>query len=189
MFCKSLDIPDVKILRPVRHEDPRGFFSEIFSTRELAAAGIELEIVQENFAFSKLAHTVRGIHFQTPPHEQAKLVQVVSGAIYDVAVDLRRGSPWYGQYVSAVISANEWNQILIPSGFGHGLCTLEPDTAVLYKVTAHFSKANDTGIRWNDPELDIPWPLNDAEPLLSTKDESLPTLAEFDTPFVYKEQA
>lgn len=187
MYCKSLDIPDIKILQPVRHEDSRGFFSEVFSSRDLAAVGIELDFVQENFAFSKQAHTVRGIHFQTPPHEQAKLVQVVSGAIYDIAVDLRRGSPWYGQFVSARISAKEWNQILIPAGFGHGLCTLEPDTAVLYKVTAHFSKAHDTGILWNDSELNIPWPLDGARPLISTKDKSLTTLAEFDTPFVYEE--
>ena len=189
MQCKSLDIPDVKILQPVRHEDSRGFFSEIFNTQDLAASGLELEIVQENFAFSNQAHTIRGIHFQTPPYEQAKLVQVVSGAIYDVAVDLRKGSPWYGQFTGAEISAKKWNQILIPAGFGHGLCTLEPNTAVIYKVTQHFSKQHDTGIFWNDPELDIPWPLGNTKPLLSDKDEVLPMLSNFSSPFIYKEPA
>jgi dTDP-4-dehydrorhamnose 3,5-epimerase len=187
MQCKSLDIPDVKILQPVRHEDSRGFFSEIFNARDLAETGIELNIVQENFALSKQAYTVRGIHFQTPPYEQTKLIQVVSGAIYDVAVDLRKGSPWYGQYVGAKISAEEWNQILVPAGFGHGLCTLEPNTAVIYKVTQHFSKQHDAGIFWNDPELDIPWPIDDAKPVLSAKDAALPMLANFATPFVYEE--
>jgi dTDP-4-dehydrorhamnose 3,5-epimerase len=189
MQCKSLNIPDVKILQPVRHEDSRGFFSEIFNTKDLATSGLELEIVQENFAFSKQAHTIRGIHFQTPPYEQAKLVQVVSGAIYDVAVDLRKGSPWYGQFAGAEISAKKWNQILIPAGFGHGLCTLEPNTAVIYKVTQHFSKQHDAGISWNDPELDIPWPLGNIKPLLSDKDEALPMLANFSSPFIYKEPA
>jgi dTDP-4-dehydrorhamnose 3,5-epimerase len=187
MHCKSLDIPAVKILQPVKHEDPRGFFSEIFSARALAEFDIELDVVQENFAFSEQAHTIRGIHFQTPPFEQAKLVQVVSGAIYDIAVDLRKGSPWYGQYVGATISASEWNQILIPAGFGHGLCTLEPNTAVIYKVTAQYSKQHDAGIFWNDPELAIPWPLEGTEALVSAKDKLLPLLADFATPFVYEE--
>lgn len=189
MQCKSLNIPDVKILQPVRHEDSRGFFSEIFSTRELDASNLELEVRQENFAFSKQPYTIRGIHFQTPPYEQAKLVQVVNGAIYDVAVDLRKGSPWYGQFAAAEISAKKWNQILIPAGFGHGLCTLEPNTAVIYKVTKHYSKQHDTGILWNDPELDIPWPLGNTKPLLSDKDKTLPMLANFSTPFIYEEHA
>jgi dTDP-4-dehydrorhamnose 3,5-epimerase len=188
MYCQSLDIPDVKILRPVQHEDARGFFSEIYNAREMAAAGLNLNFVQENLAFSKQAGTVRGIHFQTPPHEQIKLVQVVRGAIYDVAVDLRAGSPWYGKFVAAEISADNWNQILIPEGFGHGLVTLEDDTTVLYRVTAHFSREHDKGVRWDDRELGIAWPLRGRKPLLSAKDIELPTLADFDTPFVYGEE-
>lgn len=189
MQCKSLDIPDIKLLQPVKYDDSRGFFSEIYNTGDLAEAGIELDIVQENFSLSKHAYTIRGIHFQTPPYEQTKLVQVVSGAIYDVAVDLRKGSPWYGKFVGAEISAKEWNQILVPAGFGHGFCTLEPNTAVIYKVTQRFSKQHDTGIFWNDPELDIPWPLGNTKPLLSAKDEALPMLTNFSTPFIYEGHA
>jgi dTDP-4-dehydrorhamnose 3,5-epimerase len=185
MYCESLDIPEVKILRPVRHEDSRGFFSEIYNHQAITKAGIHLDIVQENLAYSKQANTVRGIHFQTPPFAQAKLVQVVRGAIFDVAVDLRAGSPTYGHFVSAEISAANWNQILIPEGFGHGLCTLEPDTQVIYKVTAHYSHEHDAGIRWDDSEIGINWPLTDT-PLLSDKDEALPLLKDFDTPFTYE---
>jgi dTDP-4-dehydrorhamnose 3,5-epimerase len=189
MYCQSLDIPEVKILQPVRHEDARGFFSEVFNARQIAETGIALNIVQENLAFSKLPYTVRGIHFQTPPAEQAKLVQVISGSIYDVAVDLRKGSPWYGQFVSAELSATNGKQIYIPAGFGHGVCTLEPNTTVLYKVDAHYSPEHDSGIRWTDSESKIPWPLAGNKPLLSAKDESLLTLTEFNSPFEYKETA
>jgi dTDP-4-dehydrorhamnose 3,5-epimerase len=183
----ELAIPDVKILTPVRHRDDRGFFSEIYSRPTLAAAGIELDIVQENFAFSLQPNTVRGLHFQTPPFAQDKLVQVVRGAILDFAIDLRRNSPWYGQYVSAEISAENWQQILIPVGFAHGLITLEPDTAVQYKVSAPYSPEHDAGgIRWDDPDINIPWPIATAEAILSVKDAALPLLAEFDSPFEYK---
>jgi dTDP-4-dehydrorhamnose 3,5-epimerase len=187
MFSKSLHIPDIKILRPVKHEDERGFFSEIFNSVELASADIRLEIVQENFSLSTQTDTIRGLHLQTPPHAQAKMVQVVSGAIFDVAVDLRQGSPWYGQSVSAELSAAEWNQILVPAGFAHGFCTLEPDTAVIYRVDAPYSPEHETGIRWNDPSLAIPWPLSGTEPFLSPKDAALPLLADFTSPFVYEE--
>jgi dTDP-4-dehydrorhamnose 3,5-epimerase len=189
MFSKSLHIPDIKILRPAKHEDERGFFSEIFSSTELASADISLDIVQENFSLSRQADTIRGLHLQTPPHAQAKMVLVVSGAIYDVAVDLRLGSPWYGQFVSAEISAAEWNQILVPAGFAHGFCTLEPETAVIYRVDAPYSPEHETGIRWNDPSLAIPWPLRGTEAFLSPKDATLPLLADFSSPFVYEESS
>jgi dTDP-4-dehydrorhamnose 3,5-epimerase len=186
MFCEPLDIPEVKILRPDRHEDERGYFSEIYSSRNLAAVDIHLEILQENYAFSKQANTVRGLHFQVPPFAHAKLIQVVRGSIFDVAVDLRKNSPWYGMHVSAELSHDNWNQIYIPAGFAHGLCTLEPDTAVLYRVDQFYSAAHDTGIRWNDPALSIAWPLTDTQPLLSAKDNALPLLEDFDSPFSYK---
>jgi len=189
MKCTSLAIPDVKILEPVRHQDPRGFFSEVYSAPALTAAGIDLDLVQENFAFSEQANTVRGLHFQTPPHEQAKLVQVVRGAIFDVAVDLRKDSPWYGQYVSAEISADNWHQILIPAGFAHGLCTLKPNTAVIYKVSGLYAPTHDTGIRWDDPDIGIEWPVREGEIMLSEKDRALPLLADFDSPFEYQEPA
>ena len=187
MEILNLDIPDVKILKPVQHKDQRGFFSEIFSQPTLAAAGMELEVVQENFAFSVQPHTVRGLHFQAP-YAQDKLIQVVRGAIFDVAVDLRRGSPWYGQYVSAEISADNWNQILVPVGFAHGLVTLEPNTAVIYKVTAPYSPEHEGGVRWDDPDLQIPWPVNAQQALLSERDQAMPLLSELDTPFRFTEE-
>ena len=185
----NLDIPDVKILKPARHKDQRGFFSEVYSRPTLSAAGLELEVVQENFAFSVQQNTVRGLHYQAAPYAQDKLIQVVRGAIFDVAVDLRRGSPWFGQYVSAEISADNWHQILVPVGFAHGLCTLEPDTAVIYKVTAPYSPEHEGGVRWDDPDLNIPWPVNAQDAVLSDRDQALPFLAELDTPFEFAKVA
>lgn len=189
MQIVSLDIPDVKIVTPVKHGDERGFFSEIFSKPILHEAGIALDLIQENFALSAQRNTVRGLHFQTPPFAQDKLIQVLRGAIYDVAVDLRRNSPWYGQFVSAEISADSWNQILVPAGFAHGMCTLEPDTQVLYRVTAPYAPDCDGGIRWDDPDIAIPWPTSAAEAVLSERDAQLPLLADFDTPFIYGDAA
>jgi len=178
LTVESLAIPDVKIIRPKKHGDARGFFSETYSQAALAAAGIDLTFVQDNHAFSAAKGTVRGLHFQTAPFVQDKLVRVVHGSIYDVAVDLRRNSPTYGKHVSAVISASEWNQILVPAGFAHGLLTLESDTEVLYKVTNYYSPQHDFGLLWNDPALAIAWPLDGAEALLSAKDKVQPRLAD-----------
>ena len=182
MDISSLDIPDVKIIRPKKHGDARGFFSETWSRASLEAAGIDIDFVQDNQSLSATPGTVRGLHFQTPPHAQAKLLRVIRGAVFDVAVDLRRGSPGYGRHVSAVISAEEWNQILVPVGFAHGFMTLEPDTEVIYKVSGIYSPANDAGILWNDPDLGIAWPL-DVEATLSDKDRVQPRLRDFETPF------
>jgi dTDP-4-dehydrorhamnose 3,5-epimerase len=184
MDISPLDIPDVKILRPKKHGDARGFFSETWSRAALEAAGIDIDFVQDNQSLSATRGTVRGLHFQTPPHAQAKLLRVIRGAVFDVAVDLRQGAPSYGRHVSAVISAEEWNQILVPVGFAHGFMTLEPDTEVIYKVSGVYSPANDAGILWNDPDLGIAWPL-DVEPVLSDKDRVQPRLRDFDTPFTY----
>lgn len=175
---ESLAIPDVKIIRPKKHGDARGFFSEVYARRDFAAAGIDLAFVQDNHAFSAAKGTVRGLHFQSPPFAQDKLVRVIRGAIFDVAVDLRTGSPTYGKHVSAVISAEAWNQILVPVGFAHGLMTLEPDTEVLYKVTNHYAPEHDLGLLWNDPALAIAWPLPEAEAILSAKDGIQPRLAD-----------
>jgi len=181
----ELDIPDVKILEPVRHGDHRGFFSEIYNRETLRDAGITLEFVQENYSWSSEVNTVRGLHFQTGPFEQDKLVQVLSGAIMDYAVDLRTGSPWYGRYVQAEISAANWNQILVPRGFAHGLVTLEANTAVMYRVTGHYSAAHDAGVRWDDPDIGIDWPISAEQAILSDKDRQLPYLAECATLFTY----
>ena len=175
---ESLAIPDVKILRPKKHGDARGFFSETYSQRAVAEAGIDLTFVQDNHAFSAAKGTMRGLHFQTPPFAQDKLVRVIHGSILDVAVDLRRSSPTYGKHVAAVISAQDWNQILVPVGFAHGLLTLEPDTEVLYKVTNYYSPQHDLGLLWNDPALAIAWPVSETDAILSAKDKVQPRLAD-----------
>lgn len=175
---ESLAIPEVKIIRPKKHGDARGFFSETYSQKALAEAGVDLAFVQDNHAFSAAPGTVRGLHFQTAPFAQDKLVRVVRGSIFDVAVDMRRGSPTYGKHVSAVISAKDWNQILVPVGFAHGLVTLEPDTEVLYKVTNYYAPQHDLGLLWNDPALGIAWPVSEADAILSAKDKVQPRLAD-----------
>jgi dTDP-4-dehydrorhamnose 3,5-epimerase len=185
MQLKELDIPGVKILTPTRHRDGRGFFSEIYNVQEMERLGIRFDFVQENYSFSEHKYTVRGLHVQSPPFAQSKLVQVLTGAILDVAVDLRCGSPWYGKFVAVELSAENWLQILMPAGFAHGFCTLTPDTAVIYKVTAPYSAQNDGGIFWNDQALSIPWPATAASAIVSDKDRQLPALADYDSPFIY----
>ena len=176
MEVEALAIPDVKLIRPKKFGDARGFFSEVYSKSALAGAGINMEFVQDNHSRSARKGTIRGLHFQTQPFGQDKLVRVTRGSILDVAVDLRRASPTYGQHVSAVISAANWTQILVPIGFAHGFCTLEDDTEVLYKVSNVYAPANDGGVIWNDPDIGIDWPLDGAEPVLSDKDAKLPRL-------------
>lgn len=183
---EELSIPSVKVLAPKKHGDRRGFLSEVYSRRALAEIGIDVEFVQDNHSLSARKWTVRGLHFQTPPFAQDKLVRVVRGAVFDVAVDLRRGSPTYGRHVSAVLSAEAWNQLLVPIGFAHGFMTLEPDTEVLYKVSGYYAPDCDEGIVWDDPDLAIPWPLDTGMAILSPKDRDLPRLADIDSPFSYR---
>ncbi len=171
-------IPGVKVLFPRKLGDPRGFLSETYRSKDLAEAGIDADFVQENDSFSARAGTVRGLHFQVPPAVQAKLVRVVSGAILDVAVDLRRGSPTFGKHVAVEISREKWNQVFVPAGFAHGFCTLAPDTHVLYKVTAYYSPQHERGLLWNDPALGIAWLIPPGGPVLSERDKSLPKLAD-----------
>lgn len=178
MDVVSLDIPDVKIIRPKKFGDHRGFFSETYTKKMFEAAGLQYDFVQDNHSLSAEVGTVRGLHFQLPPFAQDKLVRVVRGAILDVAVDIRKGSPTFGRHVSAVISAAEWNQILVPIGFAHGFCTLEPDTEVIYKVTNYYSAEHDRGLLWNDPELGIDWPVSADKARLSDKDHKHPTFAQ-----------
>lgn len=178
MKITRLAIPEVCVFEPVRHGDERGFFSETYNSKLLAEAGLTDVFIQDNHAYSARPGTVRGLHFQIPPRAQVKLVRVVRGAIFDVALDLRRNSPSYGRHVSAVISAKAWNQILIPAGFAHGLCTLEPDTEVLYKVTDYYAPECDRGVLWNDPALGIEWPEIAAGGVVSDRDRRHPPLAE-----------
>lgn len=185
MEVVSLGIPDVKIIKPKKVGDHRGFFSETYDKRSLASNGVDSEFVQDNHSLSLQKAVIRGLHFQTPPFAQDKLVRVVRGAIFDVAVDLRRGSPTYGRHVSAIISAKEWNEILVPIGFAHGFMTLEPDTEVIYKVSDYYSPAHDAGLLWNDPDLGIAWPISESEAILSDKDRKLPRLNELSEVFIY----
>lgn len=180
MDIERLAIPDVLILKPPRFGDSRGFFSETYNRRRLAALdpALDVDFVQDNQSLSAERGTVRGLHFQTPPHAQAKLVRVVRGAILDVAVDLRHGSPTYGRHVSAEISADAWNQIFVPVGFAHGFCTLEPNTEVIYKVTDYYAPECDKGVLWNDAALGIGWPVDGDAAVLSDKDRRHPRLAE-----------
>ena len=175
---ESLAIPDVKLLTPRIFRDDRGFFSETWNAKTFAEAGIDQPFVQDNHALSRTKGTLRGLHFQTAPMAQDKLIRVTRGAIWDVAVDIRPGSPTFGRHVGAVISAENWTQIWVPKGFAHGYVTLEPDTEVIYKVTALYAPANDRGILWNDPALAIEWPVDPGSVVLSDKDKVLPRLAD-----------
>ena len=183
MHVEYLNIPDVRLLSPRKHGDRRGFFSETYNRKALAVIGIDIDFVQDNHSYSADKGTVRGLHFQTPPFAQDKLVRVARGSVFDIAVDLRQGSPTYGRHVSAVLSAQAWNQILVPIGFAHGFMTLEPDTEVIYKVSNYYAPDHDKGLLWNDPALGINWPIADEEAVLSDKDSKQPRLAELITPF------
>ncbi|HTL28080.1 MAG TPA: dTDP-4-dehydrorhamnose 3,5-epimerase [Tepidisphaeraceae bacterium] len=171
-------IPAVKILVPKKHGDHRGFFSETYSRKALAPFGIDVEFVQDNHSLSAEKGVVRGLHYQIAPMAQDKLVRVVRGAILDVAVDIRKGSPTFGQHVSAVISAENWHQIFVPIGFAHGFATLEPNTEVIYKVTNYYSPTHERGIRWNDPKLGIDWQTDASAATLSNRDRDHPMFAD-----------
>lgn len=179
-------LPEVKLVRPRRFGDARGYFVETYNRRALAAGGITDDFVQDNHSRSETIGTVRGLHFQTPPHAQAKLVRCSAGRIFDVAVDIRHGSPTYGRYVSTELSAENGWQLYIPIGFAHGLMTLEPGTEIQYKVSADYAPKHDAGLIWNDPALAIPWPVEQSTAVLSDKDRKLPRLADFASPFLYR---
>ncbi len=183
MKITALAIPDVKLIEPRKHGDKRGFLSETYSRRAFAEAGIDLEFVQENHTKSAAKGTVRGLHLQAPPHAQAKLLRVVQGAILDVAVDVRVGSPTYGRHVAEVLSAENWRQLLVPAGFAHGFCTLEPDTEVVYKMSDFYAPDSERSLLWNDPALDIDWPVTADDATVSDRDRGNPPLAEFGSPF------
>lgn len=185
MLVQALGIPDVLVVTPRRFGDDRGFFSETYNERSFAEAGIDVRFVQDNHSYSAQRGTVRGLHYQAPPHAQAKLVRVAQGRIYDVAVDARKGSPTFGQHVGATLTAEGGEQIFVPAGFLHGFITLEPDTHVLYKVDDYYSKACDGAVRFDDPALAIDWGDLARSPVLSEKDAAAPSWAEFSSPFVY----
>lgn len=178
----------VLILEPRRFQDARGFFSESWNRRTLRGAGVELpEFVQDNHSMSREVGTLRGLHYQRPPHAQGKLVRCGRGRLYDVAVDVRRGSPTWGQWLGVELSYENGRQLWIPAGFLHGFVTLEPDTEIIYKCTDHYAPECDGAVRWDSPELGIDWGLAQP-PLLSPKDEAAPPFGEFDSPFEWEPQ-
>nr|WP_026166909.1 dTDP-4-dehydrorhamnose 3,5-epimerase [Novosphingobium nitrogenifigens] len=179
----KLPISDVVEIRPRILRDDRGYFVETFRANWFSSEVAPVEFVQENQSLSMAQGTIRGLHFQSEPFAQGKLVRCVEGAIFDVAVDLRHGSPTYGQWAGATLTAQDCNQLWIPSGFAHGFCTLVPQTVVAYKVTAYYSRENDLGLAWDDPDVNVAWP-DVADPTkLSAKDQVQPRLADLPSYF------
>jgi dTDP-4-dehydrorhamnose 3,5-epimerase len=176
MQVEETAIPAVKIVTPTKHGDARGFFSEVYNRSAWDKAGLAFAFVQDNHSYSAAKGVLRGLHFQTPPFAQAKLVRVTRGAIFDVAVDIRRSSPTFGKHVAVELSAENWRQLLIPTGFAHGFVTLGPDVEVLYKASAPYSAAHDRGVAWDDPGIGIVWPSPPGGPVLSDKDRKWPRL-------------
>ena len=179
-------IPDVLLVEPARFGDERGWFSETWRRSVLADAGFDKDFVQDNEAFSASPLTMRGLHLQTGADAQAKLVRVVRGAVLDVAVDVRVGSPWYGKAVTAELSAANRRQLLVPEGFAHGYMTLEPDTHALYKVSAYYAPGAEIGLLWSDPALGIDWPALGDKAVVAARDLTWPTLEDFASPFRYE---
>lgn len=176
MTVTPLAIPEVKLITPKRFGDQRGFFAETYNRKLFAELGFPDEFVQDNHSLSREVGVVRGLHYQLPPFAQAKLVRVIRGAIFDVALDIRRGSPTFGKWVGAELSADNFTQILVPVGFAHGFVVRAPDTEVVYKVTAYYSPSHDRGILWNDPDLGIDWGIDPTKAVLSEKDRKHPQL-------------
>ncbi|QDZ06934.1 dTDP-4-dehydrorhamnose 3,5-epimerase [Sphingomonas panacisoli] len=179
-------MPNVSLLHPRRFSDSRGWFAEVYSEPAFEKLGIVCHFVQDNHALSISPFTLRGLHFQTPPHAQAKLVRCVRGRIFDVAVDVRRNSPSFGQWVGAELSADNGDQLFVPAGFAHGYLTLESNCEVAYKCSAVYAPEHDGGIRWDDPTIGVVWPLpKGIRPQLSAKDEAQPLIADFVSSFDY----
>jgi len=169
-----LRIADVVLITPKFHSDDRGHLLETYERKAFRNSGISADFVQDNQSFSRRRGTVRGLHYQSEPMAQAKLVRVLTGAIYDVAVDLRRGSPTFGQWCGAELSARDGKMLLVPRGFAHGFCTLADNTVVAYKLDAAYSKRHEGGIVWNDRVLAIDWPVEERAAILSDRDRDLP---------------
>lgn len=183
MNVEELGLPGVLLLTPPRFGDARGWFSETFNAPKWRAAGVGVDFVQDNQSFSAAKGTLRGLHFQAPPHAQDKLVRCTRGRIWDVAVDFRTGSPTFGKWTAAELTADKGEQIFVPAGFLHGFVTLETDCEVSYKVSDVYAPDCDGGIIWNDPDINIDWPVAEGDVMLSDKDANLPRLADIASPF------
>ncbi|MEP2944651.1 MAG: dTDP-4-dehydrorhamnose 3,5-epimerase [Lentilitoribacter sp.] len=181
-MIETCHISGLLIVTPKKFEDSRGYFSETFNEKRLKEFGFEGSFVQDNQSLSVASGVVRGLHFQTPPFAQDKLIRVLRGSIYDVAVDLRKSSPTYGQHFGIELSASNWKQLLVPIGFAHGFCTLEAHTEVAYKVTNYYAPTHESGILYNDPDLNVDWPISKAS-IISEKDQVLPNFKDFVSPF------
>ena len=179
----ALEIPAVKVIRPKRFIDDRGYFSEVYNQATYFEAGITSTFVQDNQSLSIAAGTVRGLHFQAPPFAQAKLVRVLRGAIIDVAVDVRLESPSFGKWVKATLTADGGEQLFVPRGFLHGFVTLSPDTEVSYKIDAPYSQPHEGSVLWNDPEIGIDWEIEKSDVVVSRKDAGAILFRDFKTPF------
>ena len=172
-------------ITPRIFSDQRGWFSETFRVDRFAQYAGAVVFIQDNQSLSRDVGTLRGLHFQLPPHPQAKLVRCLTGAIFDVAVDIRNGSPTYGKWIGVELSAENGKQFYIPEGFAHGFMTLQPDTMIFYKVSDYYAPECDRGLSWNDPTIAIEWPLKTGSPVLSAKDEKQPSFHDFQSPFAY----
>jgi dTDP-4-dehydrorhamnose 3,5-epimerase len=175
----------VRLITTKRFADERGWFSEVYNRDRFSELGLDVAFVQDNHSLSRPAGVLRGLHFQRPPHAQAKLVRCVRGRIWDVAVDIRAGSPTYGKWVAHELTADNGQQLFLPIGFAHGFLTLEPNSEVVYKTSDAYAPDCNDGLAWNDPQIGIAWPSVDGGPILSEKDQALRTLAEFESPFPY----
>jgi dTDP-4-dehydrorhamnose 3,5-epimerase len=181
MQIDRAEIPDVLIIRPKKFGDVRGFFSEVFKNADLKAHGVDLDWMQDNHSFSQSRGVLRGLHYQAAPEAQAKILRVIRGAIYDVAVDIRRGSPTYGRHVAIELSEANWSQLFVPVGFAHGFCTLTENVEVIYKVSSPYAPACEGGLMWDDPEIGINWPAR--EVTLADRDRKWPPFKGFVSPF------
>ena len=185
MQIEDTGLPDLKVLTPRRFGDARGFFSESWNKRLLADLGLSFDFVQDNHSLSSAVNTVRGLHFQAPPHAQTKLVRCGKGRIFDVAVDIRAGSPTFGRWFGVELSFENGKQLLVPAGFLHGFATREPDTEIIYKCTDYYDAAADGAVRFDDPDIAVDWGLS-GPAVLSDKDKAAPMLQSFKTPFIYE---
>ncbi len=188
MQVEETALKGVKIITPQRFGDTRGFFSESWNKARMCDAGLDYEFVQDNHSVSAAVGTLRGLHYQSPPHAQAKLVRCGRGALFDVAVDIRQGSPTFGQWVGVDLTAENGKQLLIPAGFLHGFITRAPDTEIIYKCTDYYAPDCDGAVRFDDPDLAIDWGLS-GDPILSDKDRNAPPLSDMDNPFHWEAQS
>ncbi|MGJ8583676.1 MAG: dTDP-4-dehydrorhamnose 3,5-epimerase [Marinosulfonomonas sp.] len=189
MKIEETSLPGVLVITPARFADDRGFFSESYNRARMVENGIDTAFLQDNHSFSTTAGTVRGLHYQSPPHAQAKLVRCGRGSLFDVAVDIRKGSPTFGKWTGVELSFENGKQLLVPAGFLHGFATLQENTEIIYKCSDYYAPDCDGAVRFDDPDIGIDWGIDTSNVVLSAKDEAAPTLANIESPFVFEQAA